>query len=157
MNQPKLQTHSDDALDMGELTQSLGFLVRLAQVRMYDMFYEEFAGTEVRPGETTVLWLIDLNPGVRQGLVARDLNIKPAHMTKLVQRLVRDGLIERHIPPEDRRSVRLTLTEYGKQHLQVLRKPFLEVHTAENIGLTALETTQLSALLHKLAFPKDRS
>ncbi len=146
----------DDTLEMGELTQSLGFLVRLAQVRMYDMFYAAFANTEVRPGETTVLWLIDLNPGVRQGLVARDLNIKPAHMTKLVQRLVRDGLIERCVPPEDRRSVRLTLTDQGKRHLQALRDTFLEVHAAENIGLTDVEATQLNALLYKLAFPKDR-
>lgn len=156
MNAPLLQTSEDDTLEMGALTNSLGFLIRLAQVRMYDLFFAGFEGTDVRPGEITTLWVLDLNPGVRQGVVARELNIKPAHMTKLVQRLVSDGMIKRRVPPEDRRSVRLSLTAQGKQRLEELRQAFLVVHSTENTGLTAKETEQLRTLLHKVAFPKDR-
>jgi len=156
MNAPRIQTTEDDALDLGDLTKSLGFLVRLAQVRMYDLFFNGFDGLDVRPGEITTLWVIDLNPDVRQGAVARELNIKPAHMTKLVQRLVADGLIKRTIPPEDRRSVRLSLTKQGKARLENLRQTFLNIHDSENTGLTTDETEHLRVLLHKLAFPEDR-
>lgn len=156
MNAPQPITPENDTLEMGSLTQSLGFLVRLAQVRMYDLFFAGFEGSDVRPGEITMLWVLDLNPGVRQGVVARELNIKPAHMTKLVQRLVREGHIKRRVPPEDRRSVLLSLTDQGKQRLESLRQTFLTIHGSESIGLTIQETEQLRALLHKLAFPKDQ-
>jgi len=147
---------ASETLDLGTLSGSLGLLVRLAQTRIYDLFFAAFSGEDIRPGAITVLWVIDLNPNVRQGEVARALNIKPAHMTKLVQRLVSDGLIIRHIPPEDRRSVRLALTPAGRMHLDPLRERFLNVHASENTGLTPSETEQLKHLLRKLAFPKDR-
>lgn len=153
MTAPRLQTGDDDTVALGTLTQSLGFLIRMSQLRMYDVFCRIFEGLDTSPGEITTLWGIDLNPEVRQGALARVLNIKPAHMTKLVQRLVRSGLVVRRVPPEDRRSVRLSLTPKGLQHLDGLRQTFLSVHTAENIGLTPTESTQLRVLLHKLAFP----
>jgi DNA-binding MarR family transcriptional regulator len=156
MDATSRQPPDDAPIDMGSLTQSLGFLIRLAQVRLYDLFFAGFDGVDVKPGEITVLWVLDLNPGARQGAVARELNIKPAHMTKLVQRLVHDGLIARQVPPEDRRSVLLSLTEQGKQRLETLRPAFLAIQTAESTGLSPRETDQLRSLIHKLAFPKDR-
>lgn len=143
-------------LDLGALDGSLGLLVRLAQTRLYDMLFTAFEGEDLRPGMVTVLWVIDLNPDLRQGDVARALNIRPAHMTKLVQRLVRDGLILRRTPPEDRRTVRLSLTGAGQRYLDGLRARFLQVHSPENLGLTEADAQQLAHLLRKLAFPKDR-
>ncbi|WP_323037148.1 MarR family transcriptional regulator [Pararhodobacter sp.] len=156
MNAPRPITTDDDALDMGTLSHSLGLLVRLAQVRMYDLFFAAFEGTDVRPGEISMLWMLDLNPGVRQGAVARALQIKPAHMTKLVQQLVSAGHITRRIPPEDRRSVRLSLTDPGRQRLEDLKPTFLALHSAESADLTPQDAAQLRLLLHKLAFPKDQ-
>ncbi|MCL4676591.1 MAG: MarR family winged helix-turn-helix transcriptional regulator [Pararhodobacter sp.] len=157
MNAPRMETAVDDALDLGKLTGSLGFLLRMAQIRTFEQFFAAFGDQGVRPGEITTLWVIDLNPEVRQGAVAQVLHIKPAHMTKLVQRLVRDGLIERHVPQHDRRSVHLALTPAGKARLDALRPTFLNVHGAEKVGLSDREAEQLIALLNKLAFPKDRS
>ena len=156
MNAPFPTGVEDDSVDLGALTGSAGFMLRMAQVAVYDQFFREFANTDVRPGEFSVLWVIAMNPDLRQGTLARTLNIKPAHMTKLVQRLVREGLVKRIVPPEDRRSVRLALTDKGRIHLNRHRSTFLHVHDAERIGLTDAETTQLLGLLQKLAF-KDTS
>jgi DNA-binding MarR family transcriptional regulator len=144
-----------EAVELGALNDSLGLLIRLAQVRIYEQFFATFAGTPVKPGEFTVLWAIQLNPGVPQGALARVLAIKPAHMTKLVQRLVEAGQVAREVPEADRRSVHLTLTEAGQAHLDRHRATFLAVHAAERVGLTDAENAELLRLLGKLAFPTE--
>ena len=154
MNAPFADTLTDE-VDLGNLSQSLGFLMRLAQVRLFGQFFSAFEGTDVRPGEITVLWVIDLNPKVRQGSLASTLDIKPAHMTKLVQRMVRDGLVRREVPAHDRRSVHLELTPAGKTYLERHRPAFLTVHTAERVGLSPEEYATLLALIRKVALFKD--
>lgn len=155
MNAPFDPAAGTDRVDLGALTGSLGFLLRLAQVRIYAQFFAAFAGTPVRPGEFSVLWVIDLNPGVPQGTLARVLAIKPAHMTKLVQRLVEAGLVARETPATDRRAVHLTLTAAGRAHLDRYRDAFLAVHAAERTGLSEAEADELMRLLSKLAFPPE--
>jgi DNA-binding MarR family transcriptional regulator len=142
----------EPAPDLGDLPNVLGLLLRLAQVRHNEQFFVAFDGSDARPGELTVLWVVDLNPGIRQGVVARLLSIKPAHMTKLVQRLIDGGKIERTIPREDRRSVRLSLTPLGKAYLDRHRDTYRSVHTTANTGLTPDEFATLVTILRKLAF-----
>lgn len=154
MNAPFANTVGDD-VDLGALSESIGFLLRLAQVRLFGQFFETFEGTDVRPGEITVLWVIDINPRVRQGTLASTLHIKPAHMTKLVQRMVRDGLVRREVPPSDRRSVYLELTPAGKAYLEGHRPAFLRVHTAERLGISPDEYATLLTLIRKIALLKE--
>lgn len=149
---PRVVASDDTEVDLGDMERSLGFLLRMAQVRVYEQFYRHFDGTKVKPGEFTVLRVISGNPGVRQGTLARVLNIKPAHMTKLVHRLVQSGLIERATPPEDRRAVELRLTAAGEAFVTHHLPDFEKVHAAERVGLSLAEERQLLALLRKLAF-----
>ena len=62
-----------------------------------------------------MLTLILHNPGIRQGVLARRLMIKRAHMTKLIRSLEKSGYVERTIPDEDRRSVTLRLKCEGRE------------------------------------------
>jgi Transcriptional regulators len=151
MNAPFPST-DEETVDLGALNDSVGFQLRMTQTRAYDQFFREFAGTEVRPGEYTVMQVLGMNPGLKQGTLAKTLNIKPAHMTKLVQRLVRAGHVKRTVPPEDRRSVRLSLTAAGQTHVEQHNDHFLSVHRAERVGLTDAEMATLLALLKKLTF-----
>jgi len=155
VNAPASPPVADEAVELGELTGSLGFLLRMAQVRMYETFYEAFDGLAVRPGEFTALWVIAHNPGIRQGTLARTLCIKPAHMTKLVQRLVEAGHVDRAVPPEDRRQVNLSLSPSGTAHLDRHRETFLQLDSAARNGLTDDEITRILPLLQRLAFPGD--
>lgn len=142
----------EETVDLGELNRSVGFMLRMTQVRAYAQFFRAFAGTEVRPGEFTVLWVLAQNPGLRQGTLARTLFIKPAHMTKLVQRLVDEGFVARTVPPEDRRAVCLTLTDAGAAHIARHQALFNSVHSPANVGLTDREYAQLLTLLGKMTF-----
>lgn len=143
------ETLDDDRVELGEITGSLGFLLRMAQLHAFDYFFQTLGEYDLRPGEFTVLWVIGLNPGLRQGTIARRLNIKAAHMTKLVQRLVNAGWVNRTVPEDDRRSVRLTLTADGEAFVARYRDRFLHAHLAERSNLTGEEAETLIALLRR--------
>lgn len=137
------------SIELGELNQSLGYLIRIAQQQVFQGFFARLGGLDLKPGEFTVLWVIGYNPGLPQGAIARKLHIKPAHMTKLIQRLVVSGYVDRAGHSRDRRHVRLTLTDAGYKFVQKHRDAFLRNHAAEHSSLTETETGQLLALLQK--------
>lgn len=147
MNRPLGRDMTEDAIDFGEMAGSLGLLLRLAQVKVFDSFYENLAHHGLKPGEFTMLWLIGLNPETRQGVIARRLRIKPAHMTKLVGRAVDKGFVERVVPDDDRRSVFLRLTDEGQRFVDDKRPEFLNFVAREN---TALEEEDFAALIRLL-------
>ncbi|MDH3264248.1 MAG: MarR family transcriptional regulator [Paracoccaceae bacterium] len=134
---------------LGALTGSLGFLLRLAQLASFREFFEDLDGLGVRPGEITVLMLIGENPGIRQGVLARRLMIKRAHMTKMVRAMEESGLVKRTVPEDDRRSVELWLSAEGAARLEALGAPFLAHETRPARGLTAREERELKRLLRK--------
>ncbi len=139
----------DQDISIGELANSLGFLIRIAQVRVYDKFFEHFAGTDLRPGEFSILWIIHLNPGIRQGRLAQTLNIKPAHMTKTIRRLEQANMVTRQVPDLDRRSVHLRLTTAGDSFIEDNQAHFFGENADHDSDLTSEETRQLAKLLKK--------
>lgn len=138
-----------DEVDMRDLVDSLGFLTRLAQVHTYELFFEDLGDDGPRPGEFSTLILLERNPGIRQGVLAQKLRIKPAHMTKLVRAFEDRGLVERIIPDHDRRSVELALTALGRKYVAQHRPAFLEHETRKPPTLTASEIRTLKHLLRK--------
>jgi len=140
---------SDGAVSLYELEESLGFLLRISQVRAYERFYAAFDEIELRPGEFSVMWVILRNPGVRHGLLAETLGIKPAQMTKMIRRLEVQDRIRRVIPDDDRRSVRLYLTAGGKAFVREHRDAFFGHDDYHNHGLSEAECRQLAHLLRR--------
>ena len=149
MNMGTPTLDQDEAVNLGEITGSIGFLLRMSQLRAFDFFFKTLGDHGLRPGEFTVLWVIWLNPNLRQGVVAQKLRIKPAHMTKLVQRLAKANLVARVFPEDDRRSVRLALTPEGERFVARYREQFLHAHIAERSDLTTEEAETMIALLQR--------
>lgn len=145
------ETLTEGQLDMGELVDSLGFLVRLCQVRVYEDFFQDLAKYGVRPGEYSTLLMIGRNPGIRQGQLAQALSVKPAHMTKLIRGFEDRGLVERVIPDNDRRSVELSLTDAGHEFVAARKQAFIRHETRRPDTLTASELETLKHLLRKYA------
>ena len=139
----------DEAVEFGPLSNSLGFLLRIAQLRNFEHFYSRLGDSDLRPGEFSVMWLIHLNPGIRQGQLGRILSIKPAHMTKVVRRLEELKRLERTIPMEDRRSVRLSLTAEGRRFVETHEADFFGEDSYHNHGLSQKETETFIRLLRK--------
>ncbi|WP_425071725.1 MarR family winged helix-turn-helix transcriptional regulator [Sagittula sp. S175] len=138
-----------DQLDYGQLGHSLGFLLRLAQLRSFANFYKDMGELNIRPGEMTMLFVLAENPGVRQGVLAKALRIKRAHMTKMVHGMESEGLVTRTVPADDKRSVELWLTEDGAARVEAVR-PMFEQHEARPVGdLSGAEVAELKHLLRR--------
>jgi DNA-binding MarR family transcriptional regulator len=143
------QDIQDETIRFGDMGSSLGLLLRLAQVQVFEGFFANLTRHGLKPGEFTVLWLIGENPGARQGAIAERLRIKPAHMTKLVQRMVATDMIARQESRTDRRSVHLRLTDKGREFLARVRPAFLDFVARENTQLSPDDFARLIALLQK--------
>ena len=131
----------EEGLELGPLDSSLGFLFRMAQVEIFGLFYDALG----RLG----LWVVHLNPGVRQGAVAETLRIKPAHMTKLVRAFEEGDMIVRHIPENDRRGIELRLTPQGEGFVTDHAEEFFTYARSEANRLSKKESEQLIHLLQK--------
>lgn len=140
---------TEDTVDMRDLAESVGFLTRLAQVRTYETFFEDLGAHGLRPGEFSTLLLIGRNPGIRQGLLAQILRIKPAHMTKLIRAFEDRGLVERTIPDNDRRSVQLSLSDAGRAFIEDHREAFARHEINLRSTLSESELRTLKQLLRK--------
>jgi len=76
-----------------------------------------------------------------------------SNITAVVDRLVRDGLVERLPDAVDRRVVRVQLTKLGVETVQAARAPHLEALAKIMSPLTPDEMHQLIELLDKLSVP----
>lgn len=136
-----------DKVEIGAMTQSLGFLMRMAQLKVYHHFFDDLGDQDIRPGEHSVLVMIKHNPGIRQGVVAQHLKIKRAHMTKLVRALENKGLVDRSIPDSDRRAVELRLTPEGEDVAVRNIALVLKSDASLQSGLSATDAAELHRLL----------
>ncbi|WP_172292543.1 MarR family winged helix-turn-helix transcriptional regulator [Pseudoruegeria sp. HB172150] len=150
MNSQSADLMDEEPIELGVLAESLGFMLRIAQVHCFEMFFDRLGPQGLKPGEFTMLWVVRLNPDIRQGTLARWLRIKPAHMTKLVQKMVSAGHLQRRVPEDDRRSVHLSLTDEGETYVAKHRDEFLTFHEAERSMLNEEECAELARLLGKM-------
>ena len=148
-------------VDYGGLENATGFLLRLAQLRVFEHFYKAFEQHDLRLGAVSALIIVRHNPGIRHGVLAEVLSIKLAHTTKMLKSLESQGLITRHQPAYDRRSVELRLTEAGEALAAHMQK---QVNLHEDLsvaGLSERERNQLKRLLRKFtgvpAHPPQRN
>jgi DNA-binding MarR family transcriptional regulator len=121
----------------------------MAQVQVFDFFFDDLGEIGLRPGEFSVLWVIHRNPGVRQGLLAQRLRIKRAHMTKMIRSFEDRGLVMREVPDTDRRALELRLTDAGESFVRRNRDAFFSHDARRPTALNRQEQAQLLALLQK--------
>ena len=140
-----------EALDPFDLRRdSLGYLLRRAQVHAYGMFFEMLGPLELSPARLTALSVIAGETSINQVTLAKRLNVAGPSVMKLIDALEGSGFIRRMEVASDRRQYSLVLTASGRAIMQTVQ----ERHTAyeERLAspLTAAEREQLMALLKRL-------
>lgn len=108
------------AIDYGPLDRRLGYVLRRAQIAVFRDFFASFEAHNIRPGQYSILTLIECNPGLKQGEVSEALGIKRANFVAMIDELERRGLVRRNATPNDRRSYALVLTAAGKRLMREL-------------------------------------
>jgi DNA-binding MarR family transcriptional regulator len=109
-------------LDLGHLHGLIGYVLRRAQVAVYQDFARTYARFDIRPVQYAVLTVIERNPGHKQTAVGAALGVKRANFVALCDELERRNLIVRRNIPNDRRSYALHLTPKGEALVKQLHE-----------------------------------
>jgi MarR family transcriptional regulator, temperature-dependent positive regulator of motility len=133
-------------------TDSLGFALKLAQLRANDLLAQALAQYGVSPARMTALSLIATRPGISQALLAEELRITGPSVVKVIDALEAVGYVQRQ-PGTDRRSHALALTALGTQELRAIRTRLAGFERVITARLTDEEREQLRKILPKVGLP----
>jgi MarR family transcriptional regulator for hemolysin len=116
-----------------------------------------FADHEARRfGMTRAKWAVlarlDRFEGLKQNELAEMLDLQPITLTRLLDGLADNGLIERRADPDDRRAKRLFLTPAARPLLERLTELGEDLMAT---ALAGLEPSEIAALLGSLTAVKE--
>ena len=95
----------------------------------------------------TVLARLDRFEGLKQSELAGMLDLQPITLTRLLDRLCANGLIERRPDPNDRRAKRLYLTPAARPVLDGMMPLGMEIMATVLAGIEPAAVAQLHAQL----------
>lgn len=137
------------AVDYGTLPNHVGYLLRLAQLRVWEDFYGRMGETGVSPALFSALMLVRSNPGIQQSRLGEALGVARSGAMTMTDRLERLGLVERRADPHDRRAYGLFLTTDGERRMAEFVARVQQHDRLINKALSADEHRTLMQLLHK--------
>ena len=136
-------------LDLGPLPDLIGYVLRRAQLVVFQDFFTAFAPFDISPAQFSVLTVIERNPGLTQTQVAEALGIKRTNFVGMLDELEKRGLAERR-QARDKRSYALCLTSDGAALMRKLR-PVIKAHESRMVGKIGDEgRDRLIALLNEI-------
>jgi len=102
---------------------------------------------DVHPGQPPMLFELARHGPMRQSELAKRLGIAPATLTVMLNRMIKNGHVERRPDPTDQRAMRVYLTEKGKAAVEEVRDALRqsEIHVLE--GITEAEKLLMRRLL----------
>lgn len=140
-----------EALQLGELSELLGYLLKRAQLKIYEDFLHCVAPLELTPAQFSVLLVLDRNPGRNQTEIANTLGILRPNFVAMIDGLESRDLCTRVRSTNDRRSHILALTDKGRAVLARAKKLVAGKHEARlNELLGPANRAALLAMLTKI-------
>lgn len=138
-------------VDLGPLRESVGYLLRRAQITIFQRFFELFAEADIRPAQYSILTVIENNPGLSQTQLADALGIKKTNLVGLIDELEARGLARRKPAEIDRRARALHLTSKGTAFVTRLHRmdAFLDQRISQT--MSAEERRRLCEILRQVA------
>src|SRR5258708_924460 len=125
------------ALQLGELSELLGYSLKRAQLKVFEDFLRCVAPLQLTPAQFSVLLLLDKNPGRNQTEIANTLGILRPNFVAMLDGLESRDLCARIRSTNDRRSHILVLTDKGRAGLGPAEQ--IALHLRAALGLDLLE------------------
>lgn len=99
---------------MYDVEKSIGFLLAKAYQRAWAIMREEIEPYDLTPPQFALLAFLWQQDGLTQVELSEKGQIDRSTLGGLIDRLERNGLLERRQHPQDRRAYKIYLTEQGK-------------------------------------------
>src|SRR5262249_49849023 len=149
--EPAEEAIDEGALQLGELSELLGYSLKRAQLRVFEDFLRCVAPLQLTPAQFSVLLLLDKNPGRNQTEIANTLGILRPNFVAMLDGLESRDLCARIRSTNDRRSHILVLTDKGRAVLARAKKLVATKHEARlNELLGPANRLALLAMLTKI-------
>lgn len=136
-------------LSFGPLAEIVGLHIGIANNAILQHFRKTFERLQLTPKQTSLLWLVDENPGLSQVDFARLFRIDRATMLGITNTLSRRGLVERRPIPNHRRRLGLHLTAAGRTILAEAQQQVATHEAWVKSRFTPAETRTVIALMSR--------
>lgn len=90
------------------------------------------------------------HPGMKVSEISALLRVKSPTITPVIRGLEDEGLVKRTMDPEDRRAVRITITEAGREIIRAAHQERMEIFNKLVEHLGEEDSLQLAELLTKV-------
>src|SRR5690349_15101469 len=137
---------------MIDIEKNIGFLLAKAYQRACALFKEEFDQYDLTPQQFGLLAFLWIEDGLSQVELSARSQIDRTTMGGIIDRLEKEGLVERRPHPDDRRAYQVFLTPGGKSLEDELCTVAVRVRDRVTAPLTEEEQATLVRLLEKLRF-----
>lgn len=135
---------------------SLGYLLNYAARLSARLHARSLAQHGVSLGQWAVLLFLWGKDGVSQTELSRQVAIDDATMVRAIDRMERDGLVQRQRNAHDRRQMQIFLTDKGQSLRDVLVPLAIAGNEETTRPFTAAEQHQLHDLLRRLIVVLER-
>lgn len=106
-----------------------------------------FGAYDLKPGQVQILFVLGQGGGLSQRELAEYLNLTPPSITAAIQKMERQGYIQRKPDEKDQRIMRLSLTEKSRECLKYIRDVQREMDRILQKGLSEEEVKILKKIL----------
>jgi DNA-binding MarR family transcriptional regulator len=149
---PPAQFYSPESLSPDN---SLGRLMKQVMQSLLQQIDRRLVAHDLTHAQWLPLYRIARGDCDTMAVLARDQALDPGAMTRALDRLEAKGLVRRVRSLQDRRVVKLELTEAGRAASQHVPPVLSEVLNAHLAGFTEAEWRQLLSLLERMAINGD--
>lgn len=129
---------------------NIGYKVKLVSQLMYRDFLERLEPYGLTPFHYLVLCCLWEEDGLSTSGIADKLKQLGATLTGVVDRMEKRALVYRERDPDDRRVIRIWLTEEGKQLMKTLPSIGAETIERATTGMSQADREGLSTLLEQI-------
>lgn len=140
----------DTELSPGDLTDTVGYRLRVAQIAAYRRFEGSLGRYGIAPRYLGLLGIIEAHPGQPQSRLAEAIALKRSSLVPIIDRLEADGLVERRASATDRRYKSVWLTTKGRRVFLDLKARTQAQEERLCQGMTQAERATLLKLLQRM-------
>jgi DNA-binding MarR family transcriptional regulator len=142
---------SEEGCIVMRLDDCINFLLSKTQQIVFQQFKASLAKYDVTPVQYGVLKCLWCQDGQNPSQIAGSLFLDTSTVTGILDRMENKGMIKRIADPKDRRSIKVVLTEQGRQ----LEEPVTKVIDEENkkvlCALNEEERVKLMEYLNRIS------
>lgn len=141
-----------DEINLDCLTDTISYYVRVLNLWVSRDLEKKFHDLPVAggTGKITTLFIVKHQPGITASEITQFAGKDAPAMTRLIEKLTQDGLLERQADPETRRRQQLFITPAGEAAMETVRDIVLDEPQDTFWMLSPEEHAQTVALLRKI-------